>query len=283
MFLCHRNILQSSLDIVLEIQGAKIVLTGDLNADFNTMEGTKLRTLASNYELTIHINEATRITETSKTTLDQVVTNIPQMVKSTSVMAPVATSDHCLVAASLLFRKRTHLAYKRTMWQFSKTNFENYRMAIANFDWDSCFSNDIDETANSWTRCLLSLANDHILHKVVTVRPDDKPWYNGNLRYLLRKKNHLFSAFKKTQTEDSWNRFKRVRNEYMQLVNDAKLSYEKGKFFYIKSHHHLKSGGQLSVHSRKLTMHLNQFHPFMSMMISSLMTRERRRPLMTFS
>ena len=114
---------QANINSVSEIAGAKIIITGDLNADLKTSEGRKLIDFSLVNGLTIHITKPTRYSKVTDSILDQVLTNIPQFVKSTAVSCPVASSDHCVVEFSLLFRIRKAKSYERDMWNFSKTDF----------------------------------------------------------------------------------------------------------------------------------------------------------------
>ncbi len=61
--------------------GTNIMLVGDLNADPLTNEGQKLKDFVFANNLTCHITQPTRISLTSQTTLDQIISNFPQMVK----------------------------------------------------------------------------------------------------------------------------------------------------------------------------------------------------------
>ena len=231
------ELLQSSLDTVREIDGAKILITGDLNADPSTPEGSNLYEFTVVNGLVRHIDQPTRILLNSQTILDQFISNFPQMIKATNVLTPVGTSDHCVIAARLLFRRRKHLAYKRVMWEFSKTDFSSYREAIHNYDWDSCFvSEDIDVIAESWSGKLLEIAKAHIPNKEVTIRPDDKPWYNNRLRLLCRKKIRLYKLFKRNKTDFNWNNFKAARNHYTSELATTKATYEKEKYRQLENH-----------------------------------------------
>ena len=72
----------------------------------------------------------------TSTILDQMLTNIPQMVKTVQVLPPVSTNDHCTIAAKFLFRKPKCHPYKRTMWDFKNANFDLFCASIAQCDWD---------------------------------------------------------------------------------------------------------------------------------------------------
>ncbi len=72
-----------------------------------------------------------------------------------------------------------------------------------------------------------------IPNKTVTVRPDDKPWYNNDLRTLCRKKNRLYRQFKKTKTPDSWRLYTIARNQYTNDICAAKEEFEQRKYDFV--------------------------------------------------
>ena len=76
-----------------------IIITGDLNLDRlkpNEREGKLLTDLEEVFELTCLIDQATRVTTTSSTLLDVILTNTPDLFKSAGV-AEMGLSDHKLV------------------------------------------------------------------------------------------------------------------------------------------------------------------------------------------
>ena len=229
------DILQANINLVKEIRGAKILLVGDMNADPDTAEGRKLIDFCYANHLSTHVSEPTRITPESQTILDQLITNMPQMIKSVSVTDPVSTNDHCTISANLLFRKRRAHPYKRTMWDFKGTDFSNFKLAIERCNWEECFTDDNIETATEmWTNKLLNIAKQTIPNKEVTVRPDDKPWYNNMLRRLCRKKERLHKKAKQYNTLVAWATYREARNNYTSELSKAKESYDKRKYDYLR-------------------------------------------------
>ena len=100
---------QTSIDLAKATSIKPMIITGDLNADPNTVSGTKLRELADINGLSILINEPTRITQSSSSILDQFLTNSPNLVKSVKIDPPLANmnNDHCTVSVCLYFRIKT--------------------------------------------------------------------------------------------------------------------------------------------------------------------------------
>ena len=104
-------VLQTNLNTVKEFAGSKVILTGDLNADPNMVDGQDLSNDAKVNGLFIHITEPPRITPASKTILDQFLSNMHQMIKSVFVSAPVGMSNHCTIEAKLHFRRKKGQSY----------------------------------------------------------------------------------------------------------------------------------------------------------------------------
>ena len=154
------------------------------------------------------------------------------MVKSTAVYPPVSTNDHCTIAMFLLFRFKKATAYYRKMWDFKNANFDQYRQALQNTNWEECFSDetDINAVVNLWTKKVLTTAETSIKNKNVCIRPCDKPWFNNHLRRLLRRKNKLYKKAKHSKLQQDWENFNRARNDYFSEIKQAKCTYDQQKY-----------------------------------------------------
>ena len=82
----------------------KTIIMGDFNADPTTSHGRKMIDFYIINNLSVHIHGPTRITETSSTCLDQIITNIPKFVSNVNVSIPLANCGHPVFSENLLFR-----------------------------------------------------------------------------------------------------------------------------------------------------------------------------------
>jgi len=208
--------------------GATFIILGDINADPFTPEGRKLTNFVNTNELYAYIKEPTRITNTSSTIVDQIISNRPGIVKSVLVEPPISLNDHCNISASLSFSKPKAHPYKRIMWDYKNGNFELFREKLSAFDWDSCLKPeyDIDKMTDLWSNAFLKIAKSSIPTKVVTMRPNDKPWYSNILRLKRKRMIQHFKAFKSQKTDTKWADYKQIRNEYFNDIKAAKKSYD---------------------------------------------------------
>jgi len=219
--------LQEMLTPLYETNSA-FVLIGDFNACPTTTEGRRFSDFVNSNSLVAFIHEPTRITEISQSLVDQIVTNRPSIIRSTDVEPPISVNDHCNISASIVFEKNKQSAYKRLMWDYKNADFKKFRSELSKFDWDTCvhLSNDIDESARLFTESFLSIAKRIVPNKTVTVRPNDKPWYNNELRNKRRDMLKLYRLAKNDKKGNMWVAYQRCRNTYMNDIRRAKLTYE---------------------------------------------------------
>ena len=106
------------------------------------------------------------------------------------------------------------------MSDFENGDFDAYRKEINETDWSPCY-NDItlDNVCEKWSKMLLNIAKKNIPYKYVTVRPNDKKWYNGYLRRLNQKKMGLFKISTEKLSEERRNKFTEIKNIYNAEVN----------------------------------------------------------------
>ena len=108
-------------------------------------------------------------------------------------------------------------------------NFDSFRGKLRDVDWEDCLADDDPDTAATlWTDKFMSVVQNEIPHKVVTVRPTESKWYNGYLRKLCRKQRHDHKLWTQHRTPWAWVRYKTSRNKYHQEVERLKQEHEDG-------------------------------------------------------
>ena len=209
-------------------------MIGDFNADLQTRNGEYLQNFADANYFSLLIDQATRITETSATILDQCITNAPMHIRRSEVLQPVSHNDHCTVAVFCNLPAMKQQAYPRTMWQYQHGNFDGFRQALIEFNWDAVFStHSLDDCCNQWTETILDMAKEYIPNKRDIVRPSDKPWYNGHLRKMKRQLNRIFNHAKKTKIREDWIAFKILRSQYQAEVKRLRDEYDTNQYKYL--------------------------------------------------
>lgn len=133
------------------LQKQAYVLLGDLNLDRlkpNRAEGKLLHDLEEAMGLQCLINQPTRITNTTQTLIDVILTNQPDLVGKSGVYNP-ELSDHSLVYSFLWERVSRHspkIIKFRSSKNFDPENFKNDLLAFAPWQVGEVFD-DIDDQA----------------------------------------------------------------------------------------------------------------------------------------
>ena len=234
--------IEDVLDIVTTASTAKsIVMLGDLNSDFKTADGRKMIDFTVKYNLTCHVNEPTRITDTTATCLDQIISNIPNYVKSITVSPPVSTNDHHTVGIQLKINIKQEEPYYRQIWLYNKGDYGGFRNALGNHDWESCFHSDnIEVIWKKWLDYFLTIAKEFIPNKIALIRPKDKEWYSNDLRKMKRRVYRSYLKAKRTMLIQHWNTYKSNQKDYQTAINEAKSRFQEKLNLSLRENRHSK-------------------------------------------
>ena len=225
------NCLKLNINHINETCNSKLMLIGDINADFVSDNGKNLIEFCTQNNLTIHNQDPTHFINGKASVLDQCLTNFGNCINTIDILPPIGRSDHCILSVQCDLRIKKPRVYKRLMWDFANANFEGYRNDIVTTDWSTCFDEDsIDNICIKWTNMLLDIAKRNIPNKIASVRPNDKRWYNGFLRRLKRIKLRRFKAMTKNPSENNRSSFISARNLYDREIDLAKNNYENNKY-----------------------------------------------------
>jgi len=223
------ELLDEVVDDIKTTRNGYIYVLGDLNADLGSINGQRLKSFCAVQNLKYLIEEPTRVTATTATVLDQILTNAPNFVNSTDILAPVSTNDHCTVAVKLNFRIPKEHAYQRLVWQFDRADVEGFRNALRDSTLDTVIeSDDINTACSTWTNMFMAIAKVYIPNRIVTVRPRDSPWYNNDLRLMKRKLNRLFRKFCNSKNNSDWLNYSELHNAYHKKLNETEKAYNEG-------------------------------------------------------
>ena len=214
---------------------------GDLNADHETANGKNLKETCLSNDLQIHINEPTRITSSTKTCLDQIISNIPNFVSRSVVDPPVSTNDYCTVGAYLKFKLPFEKAYYRNIWQYERDDYIGFKADLELTDWNLCFEpDDVDIVCNTFTATFLKIARNFIPNKSVLIRPRDSPWFTGHLHKMRRKVIRLYHKAKEKMNEYHWNCYKSLNKEYHNELDNAENVYKENLNKSLRTNRNVK-------------------------------------------
>lgn len=203
---------------------AKILLAGDLNIDFSSSDSREPRLLANLltcFNLYIFVNEPTRITNHSATTIDYICSNIKETDLSYKVVS-TGISDHEGLIATIILNQNVKKKEIKETRIFSTVNFRSFENAAASIDWES-----VIESANSMKAFQVTLQN--IFNKSFPLRrvktKKKKLWVTRGIKVSGRnlRSLHTIKKFLTSDWFDSY--FVMYRKIYKKIIKLAKKTY----------------------------------------------------------
>ena len=211
-----------------------IVMLGDFNAHYdvanpsgNSEVGGKLYSFLESNNLAQLITEPTRVTSNSSTILDLVITNCPERFSASGTLSPPSNCDHSVIFASMNLITHRSRSYKRQVWNFNNVNSADLNCELSQMDWFSLCdnTNDIDETYSCWYSHFRSIIEKYIPLKMVTIRPNDKPWMDSKVRHAIRRRDRLLRIHNIRPSPVTWESYRAQRNFVTSLIRFAKKSF----------------------------------------------------------
>lgn len=222
------DLIENTLDNMSNSLVNDQIILGDFNCDMLASR-SKMKHIASLYNLHQLIDEPTHFTEHSASIIDLIFVTKPEHVIYSGVSSPFINDlirYHCPTLAVLKYRKVTQTSFKRHIWLYDKGDYLKFRNKLSQITWDEILaSNNVDECAIEFSKEIMQAAKETIPNKTVTIRPSEPQWLNGYVKRQIRQRKRLFKIAKRKNTDTSWQKFRQKRNEVVATIRNAKKSY----------------------------------------------------------
>ena len=172
------------------------------------------------------INLPTRVTATSKTVIDNIITNVQNSQFNAGVLLTDITDHFPVVLYSNVAQKgqvphytKTRLVNERTLYRLT--------MRLHAKDWNTVFCCEDPDTAYN------TLANE-ITNSIIDTVPlksntrcrlDQKPWLTKGLSISIKHKNKLYQKYLKHPNLENKNKYYAYRNKLTHLIRKSKSSH----------------------------------------------------------
>lgn len=180
------------------------------------------------------VQEPTRVTITSRTLIDQIVTTRKDLVSSTGIF-PLSISDHNLIYATIRLKNKRPPKFIKTR-DYKRMDVDNFRHDIetAPLHIASTFD-DPNDNLWAWQYLFNDICDEHVPWKEVKVRSSSAPWMTSNIRFNMNRRYKLFKAAVSTKCPKQWSEYKRAWNYVTLELRKAKASYFSKMFSEVKN------------------------------------------------
>lgn len=170
----YYSVLEEELNDCLSwatIQCSTVIIMGDLNLDklkVNERDAKLLKDLEEVFELTCLITEPTRITASSQTLLDVILTNQPDLFKTAGVIN-IGLSDHCMVYGFLKEAVKEHSAAVINCRSIKNLDINEFTRDLTDAVWIKQHSTSVGEQYDNWYTELMRIVDKHLPLKRIKV------------------------------------------------------------------------------------------------------------------
>ena len=177
-------------------ENKKLYILGDLNCnmlktnDDSNIPTKKIKSLYELYQLTQLIDEATRITPTTTSLIDHIVTNMPEKISDSGVIH-TGISDHSLVFAirkiSIVTKQENTLEI-RNMKNFDEGKLIE-ELLKQHWEYVYFFADDPNAMWKIWKNLFLEVLDKHAPLQQKKIRSKKVPWITSDIKKLMNTRD----------------------------------------------------------------------------------------------
>ena len=176
------------------------------------------------------MNIPTRITATTASALDHIITNSKEKLCQYGTLN-VGLSDHLITYCTRKVWRcqinRHNTVHIRSMRHYSK---ESLLKKLADINWEEILAcNDIN---NAWCKfkfLFLNIIDEISPVKEVRIKCRTEPWMNDNIFLDIRQRDRYLRLYKKNRNKEMYSEYCKLRNKVQRDVKKAKAEYFRNK------------------------------------------------------
>lgn len=223
--------------VVTRLPSAPIFLLGDFNFPqimwssespmFNSSSSqvSDFLNLCSTFTLTQLVTQPTRITDSTATVLDLVLTSRPDSVSCMTYLPGL--SDHLILSFDISVPALETRKTTKQIRDYKKANFDAINTELSTFldiFLDNFDNRTVEANWNLFLRKVDELTNKYIPLRKISSHAR-APWYNAYLKRLSNRKKRLYRKAKLLPTNARWVAYKVANNSYVSAVKNAKSNF----------------------------------------------------------
>ena len=214
----------------MSLKRKPLFILGDLNDDLNKTNA-KLTGIINRNKLKQLVNKPTRITVTTSSILDVIITNSPDIILHTNVI-PCPIADHELLTLILNIEKPKRQPVTKTSRDLTHYDPKSLCEHIANESslLDILATDNVDRQIATLTEVIKNSINASAPIKTKTVKRPPAPWIDDNIKRAINDRNNTQKALKINRSDTTLQaEYKHKKRNVKTLIHSAKTNYFKSK------------------------------------------------------
>jgi len=190
-----------------------------------------LNELFETFNLHQLINEPTRVTLTSETLLDILVTSDSRIISDVNVVNMHDVSDHYLTTCNLLVNKPVSIPRFHTFRDFKYFNYHWFVEHVSVIDWDLIYEfTDINLMVDFLVKNIKGLFDLHAPVRTVRITKPWAPWLTETIKSMIKLRDSAFVQYKRSRSIGDFSYYKQLRNYVTAAIRREKKAYIEHKF-----------------------------------------------------
>lgn len=183
--------LHTNLDTLLHQHACEhLIILGDMNQHLVARSFDEMLTV---FGLSNHVDFPTHISGSS---LDPVISDLPDGVISCRSLGAVGSSDHLAILTTIKVLADRDEAVIRTNWLWDRGNWDGLRGDLENISWTDVLTGSIDDQVGIISDLLLTLQHRYIPCQTYKSKPQDQPWFGFHCRVAADKKSRAWQRYR---------------------------------------------------------------------------------------
>lgn len=199
---------------------------GDFNVDYIKKDTTNyniLHQFMTDYNLEQLIDSYTRITSTTSTLIDLILTTSLDVILGSGVNS-CEISDHDAIYVKFRVPKQKSIfSYSRNLKGIDMDNLLN-DLKLQHLDRVYNVPN-IDEKVDLVNSALISVFDIHAPCRKIRLSKPPAPWLSPDLKELMSIRDKVKAKYKQTKSPDLWHEYKTLRNQVTLITRRQKKTY----------------------------------------------------------
>ena len=108
------------------------------------------------------------------------------------------------------------------MWLYKKANIDLLKEKLSDYDWSVLHEGSLDDACSKFTDIFLDMVKLCIPSNLVVVRPNDKSWYDSEIRHFTTKRDKLKCKLINSTSLHLREQYRKLRNKVNNLKNMQK-------------------------------------------------------------
>jgi exonuclease III len=213
-------------------ENKEVVILGDFNHDYvldETLHKNPMKYIEDLFVLTQLVTDKTRVTPTSSTTIDLILTSMPELHCFTGVHK-ITLSDHylCYTIFKRGGKDKKEINHKYITYRdYKNFNEESFVTDIRNSNKLKAILN-INDVNTAWLQLkeeMIKISDKHAPIKKIRVKQRNNPWVTPEIVKQMYYRDSLHRKATNNKNVDLWNQYKSVRNQITREIKVNRKGY----------------------------------------------------------